>query len=89
MSLDSLTPDDQTKIKQTVDAGIQVLREIDTLREDMKTYVDGLAEELDVKPTTIRKAIKLAYKNEKEDAVSQAQQEMTDVEVLLQAAGKL
>ena len=89
MSLDTLTPDEQTKIKQTIEAGVQVMREIETLREDKKTYVDSLAEELDVKPSTISKAISLAFKNEKEDAVSQAQQEMTDVEILLQAAGKL
>ena len=89
MGLETLTPEDQTKIKQTVEAGVQVLREIDTLREDMKTYVTGLAEELDIKPTTVSKAIKLAHKNEKDDAIKQAQEEMTDVEVLLHAAGKI
>jgi len=89
MTLTTLTPDDTTKIKQTVEAGVQVLREVDTLKEDMKTYVASLAEELDVKPATISKAIKLAHKNEKDDAIKQAQEEMTDVEIILQAAGKI
>lgn len=89
MALDSLTPDDTTKIKQTIEAGVQVLREVDTLKEDMKTYVTGLAEELDVKPSTISKAIRLAHKNENDDAIKQAQEEMTDVELILHAAGKI
>ena len=90
MGLETLTDDDKTKIKQTVEAGVQVLREIETLREDMKTYVTSLSEELDVKPTTISKAIKLAHKNEKDGAaVKEAQDEMTEVEVILDAAGKI
>lgn len=89
MSLTSLTPDDTTKIKQTVDAGVQLLREVDTLKEDMKIYVTSLAEELNVKPTTISKAIRLAHKNEKENAIQDAQEEMTDVEIILHAAGKI
>ena len=89
MPLDSLTTDDATKIKQTIEAGIQVLREVDTLKEDMKAYVVGLSEELDIKPSTVSKAIRLAHKNEKEDAIKQAQEEMTDVELLLHAAGKI
>ena len=90
MSLDTLTADDQTKVKQTIEAGVQVLREVDTLKEDMKTYVTGLAEELDIKPTTISKAIRLAHKNEKDgSAVKAAQEEMSDIEVLLHAAGKI
>ena len=89
MSLDSLTEDDNTKIKQTIDAGIQLLREVDTLKEDMKTYVKSLSEELDIKATTISKAIRLAHKNEKDDAIRQAQAEMTDVEIILSAAGKM
>jgi predicted regulator of amino acid metabolism with ACT domain len=89
MGLTTITADDTVKIKTTVEAGIQVLREVDTLKEDMKTYVTSLAEELDIKPATISKAIKLAFKNEKDNAIQQAQEEMTDVEVILHAAGKI
>lgn len=89
MPLTTLTVDDTAKIKQTIEAGVQVLREIETLKEDMKAYASGLGDELDVKSTTITKAIRLAHKNEKEDAIKQAQEEMTDVEILLHAAGKV
>lgn len=89
MSLDSLTADESKRIKETIDAGEQVLSEIATLREDMGEYVGNLAEELNIKPAVINKAIKLAYKQRKDNAIQQAQEEMTDVEVLLAAAGKI
>ncbi len=89
MSLDSLTPDETVEIKRVVDAGEVVLEEIDTLKEGLKDTVENLAKELDVKPTVINKAIRLAYKSRTENAIEDAQQEMSDVEVVLHAAGRM
>ena len=89
MSLDSLTPDETTKIKQTITAGEQVMEEIDELKDSMAEYVKGLAEELGIKPKVINKAIKLSHKQKKENAIQDAQEEMTEVEILLHAAGKI
>lgn len=89
MGLDSLTPEETAQIKQTVMAGEQVLDEIDELKESMKEYVTNLAEELDIKPSVISKAIRLAHKQKKENAIQDAQQEMSEVEVILHAAGKI
>ena len=90
MSLDSLTAEETKRIKEVVDAGEQVLSEVESLKEDLKEHVATLADELSVKPAVINKAIRLAYKQKKEgDAIQQAQQEMTDVEVILGAAGKV
>lgn len=89
MSLDSLTPDETTEIKRVVDAGETVLEEIETLREGLKDTVENLAKELDVKPVVINKAIKLAYKNRTDNAIEKAQQEMSDVEIVLHAAGRM
>lgn len=89
MTLDSLSTDETTKIKQTITAGEQVLEEITELKESMGEYVKSLAEELDIKPASINKAIRLAYKQRQEDAIQKAQNEMSDVEILLHAAGKI
>lgn len=89
MTLDSLSTDETTKIKQTITAGEQVLEEIAELKESMGEYVKSLAEELDIKPASINKAIRLAYKQRQEDAIQKAQNEMSDVEILLHAAGKI
>jgi len=89
MSLDSLTPDETAEIKRVVDAGEVVLEEIDTLKEGLKDTVENLAKELEIKPVIINKAIKLAYKSRTENAIEEAQQEMSDVEVVLHAAGRM
>ncbi len=89
MSLDSLTTDETTKIKQTIVAGEQVLEEINELKESMAEYVKGLAEELDIKPAVINKAIRLSFKQRQENAIQNAQQTMNEVEILLHAAGKI
>lgn len=89
MSLDTLSTDETTKIKQTIAAGEQVLEEISELKESMAEYVKGLAEELDIKPAVINKAIRLAFKQRQENAIQNAQEEMTEVEILLHAAGKI
>lgn len=89
MSLESLTPEESKRVRETIEAGEQVLAEMNTLREDLKEYVSNLADEMNIKPATINKAIKLAYKQRNDNAVEQAQEEMTDVETLLAAAGKI
>jgi len=89
MSLDALTPDESKRIKEVIESGEQVLAEIDSLKEDMKEYVSSLSEELNVKPAVVNKAIRIAYKSRQENAFDQAQQEMSDVEILLAAANKI
>lgn len=89
MSLDSLTADQAKEIKETINAGEQVLSEIHTLKEGLSDAVKNLADELDIKPAVLNRAIKLSFKNRNSDAIEGAQQEMTDVEILLHAAGKI
>jgi len=85
MSLDSLTIDETAEIKRIVDAGETVLEEIDTLKEGLKDTVDNLAKELDVKPSMINKAIRCAYKGD----IHEAQEEMSEMETFLHAAGRM
>lgn len=89
MALDILNDDAKRKVKETIASGEQVLSEIETLKEDMREYVKNLAEELNIKPAIINKAIRIAYKQRSEDAIGAARDEMSDVETLLHAAGKL
>lgn len=89
MSLSSLTPTEIQKIKDVIQAGESVLEEVETLKEGLKDTVKHLAEELDVKPATINKAIRLAFKSRTDNAIENAQEEMSDVEIILHAAGKV
>jgi len=53
---------EKTKIKQVVKEGVSVFGEIEALRGGLTDTVKAIAEELDLKPALLRKAIKVAYK---------------------------
>ena len=55
---------DVSKLKQIVSEGITVSREIEDLREGLKDTVDAVAKEMDLKPSVLNKAIRIAYKAE-------------------------
>ena len=44
--------------------GIQVTGEVEAPREGLKDTVKAISEEMDMKPSTLNKAIRIAYKNE-------------------------
>lgn len=56
--------EERKKLEQVIKEGGTVMREIDDLRESLKDTVKSIAEELDIKPAIINKAIKIAYKND-------------------------
>lgn len=89
MSLNALTTNETKKITSILDAGESVLEEVDTLKEGLKDAIKNLAEELEIKPAIINKAIRLSYKSRTGNAIEKAQEEMSDVEVILHAAGRM
>lgn len=60
-------PEEKAKLEKLINEGGTVLREIDDLKESLKATVKSIAEELDVKPAIINKAIKLAYRGKWEE----------------------
>lgn len=77
------SPEEKAKIKQLFTEGIQVLSEVAALNEGLNDTVKAIAEELDMKPATLKKALKIAYKNEFE----KEQNNFTEVEEVLEVAG--
>jgi DNA-binding MarR family transcriptional regulator len=73
-----------TKLKQIINEGIQVTSELETLKGGLTDTVKAIAEELDMKPATINKAIRIAYKNE----FAKVQEGFEEVETVLAAIGK-
>lgn len=57
-------PEEKNKLESLIKEGGTVMREIDDLRESLKETVKAVAEELQVKPAVINKAIKIAYKGD-------------------------
>jgi len=53
----------KAKLTQLVNEGIQVLTEVEDLTAGLNDTVKAIAEELDVKPAILKKAIKIAQKS--------------------------
>lgn len=54
--------EEQARLKQLITEGCQVQSEIDILKEGLSDTVKAIAEEMDVKPAILNKAIKVAHK---------------------------
>ena len=53
-------PEEKAKLERLVREGVTVLQEIEDLQAGLKDTVKSVAEELDMKPALINKAIKVA-----------------------------
>ena len=53
-------PEEKSKLERIIREGVEVLQEIEDLQGGMKDTVKAVAEELDIKPSLITKAIKVA-----------------------------
>lgn len=57
-------PEEKAKLERLVKEGVTVLQEIEDLNVGLKETVKAVAEELDMKPSLINKAIKIAQKRD-------------------------
>jgi len=57
-------PEEKAKLERLIKEGSNVLREVEDLNEGLKDTVKAVAEELQIKPSTINKAIKIAHKGD-------------------------
>lgn len=56
--------EEKAKLQKLVQEGITVMQEIEDLQTGLKETVKAVAEELDIKPALINKAIKVAQKRD-------------------------
>jgi hypothetical protein len=74
----------KAKLKQFMDNGINVLQEMDDLRESLKDLTKNVADELDVKPKMLGKALRAAYKQ----TLADQKDELDEVESVLIETGR-
>lgn len=60
----SFSPEQVAKLKKIVQEGIQVKREIEDLNAGLKETVAAIAEEMNIKPAVLNKAITKAFKGD-------------------------
>jgi arsenate reductase-like glutaredoxin family protein len=56
--------EEKAKLERLINEGSTVLREIEDLQEGLKDTIKAVAEELQVKPSIINRAIKIAHKGD-------------------------
>ena len=76
--------EEKAKLERLVNEGVTVLQEIEDLQEGLKDTIKSVAEELDIKPSLINKAIKIARNGDWDKVAS----EFDDLETLVVTVGK-
>ena len=84
MSAKTFNGDQKLKLTQIINEGMQVMHEIETLNGGLSDTVKAVAEELEIKPNVLKKAIRLAHKAE----FGKEQQDHALLENILTTVGK-
>jgi hypothetical protein len=75
---------EQAKLTQVINEGMQVTHEIETLQGGLNDTIKAIAEELEIKPAVLKKAIRLAHKAE----FGREQQDHELLQTILETVGK-
>ncbi len=84
MSTKSFNTEQTKKLTQEINEGKTVMHEIETLTGGLNDTVKAIAEELEIKPSVLKKAIRLAHKSE----FGREQQDHELLEQILTTVGK-
>ena len=77
-------PEEKAKLERLVNEGVTVLQEVEDLRTGLNDTVKAIAQELDIKPTLLSKAIKIAHKRTFQEELH----DFEELEAILDAVGK-
>ena len=85
MAVKNFNDSEKQKLIQIISQGSQVLGEVDDLRSGLRDTVKSVAEELELKPALINKAISIAHKGNYQNLSD----DMDTLDSILTAAGKI
>jgi transposase-like protein len=78
-------PEEKAKLTQLINEGLSVLQEVDDLNGGLDDTVKAIAEEMQIKPAVLKKAIKTAYKAD----FARHSEDLAELENILATVGKL
>lgn len=84
MTAKMFSGDQKIKLTQLVNEGMAVMHEIDTLQGGLTDTIKAIAEELEVKPSILKKAIRIAHKA----SLGQTNQDHEELNTILSTVGK-
>ena len=76
--------DAKIKLTQLINEGMSVMHEIDTLNGGLNDTIKAIGEELEIKPSTLKKAIKIAHKA----SLGQTNKDHEELNTILEVVGK-
>jgi len=76
--------DQKIKLTQIINEGMAVMHEIDTLQGGLTDTIKAIAEELEIKPAVLKKAIRVAHKAQ----FGKTKQDQELLETILETVGK-
>lgn len=80
----SIKSEDIIRLKQLFQEGCQVLQEVEDLKGGLNETIKAIAEELEIKPGQLAKAIRLAHKQ----SFGEERDKLDEIEDLLDIVGK-
>lgn len=81
----TFNPDQKKKLEQLFKDGISVMTEVDILNEGLRDTIKAIAEEMEIKPSVLRKAVRTAYKVQ----YQKEKEESELLEDILETVGRL
>jgi hypothetical protein len=84
MSTKTFNGDQKHKLTTLINEGMQVMMEVETLNSGLNDTIKAVAEELEVKPGVLKKAIRLAHKAE----FGREKQDHELLETILETVGR-
>lgn len=76
--------DAKIKLTQLINEGMQVLQEVEDLNAGLNDTVKAVAEELEIKASTLKKAIKIAHKAK----LGETNRDHDELNTILETVGK-
>jgi transposase-like protein len=84
MSDKMFTGEQKTRLTRLINEGMQVMQEVETLNAGLSDTIKAVAEELEIKPSVLKKAVRLAHKAE----FGKEKQNHELLETILETVGK-
>ena len=78
------TTPEKTKLTQIINEALSVMSEIETLNEGLSDTVKAVAEEMDIKPSVLKKAIRVAHKSR----LAETNEENEEINQILATVGR-
>jgi len=88
MALGVIDAAEKARLQHLINEGVQVLTDVQALKESLKETVDAVSEEMDIKKQVLNKAIRIAFKNtQNRDTLESTREELDEIEQVLISAG--